>query len=499
MRKKKKYFIYHLFCWLGLFLISSTFSSCETEKEFANKSNNGIQRRKITYEELKTNPNVINYLKKAKEKLKPQISNSERIINMGEYFIETNKVLLLEYAGLKSYTFNMYKTVSVENAKLENLVIAEKYDGSYSTKILKYNLTENEKVQLANNTLKSISNPIEMKKISNSSNNFDNSSGCVHVVVIACSSGNHDASNPEEWWHCTADVKPMVKVITEDDCGSTSGGPDTTWDNAGVPPDIGGTLGGGGTTSVSTGYPTTNTNPQEYEDGITEPVKDFVFDNVVGHQADIDDATIIDRLNRLTNRTEVKERIIEIRGQVSTVQMEQGSEFLIDTENPINPFIRIDLTPKFEGIQFGPVDSSSLIRLHSHHNPLLESVFSGKDIQGMAKYYKTIRDLGGLNSLDATSILASNLGIHALRITNPDKAYAFSQRLVSSDYAKLFLDNYRRKVQNQTKKDCNCSENNDIYQQLLLQNLIKFLTNQDTGLSCFRGTISANGSIIWSR
>lgn len=179
--------------------------------------------------------------------------------------------------------------------------------------------------------------------------------------------------------------------------------------------------------------------------------------------------------------------------------MEQGSEFFTDLDNPTNPFIREDLTPKYSGIRFNSIQFESIIRLHSHHNPLLEPVFSSDDIIGMARFYKSKRDLGADDAFNATSLLASNLGIHSLRVINPEKAYLFSQRLISSIYVDKLEKNYVKFVQNKAKDNCNCSENNEVYQQLLLEYLVQFLADQNTGLALFSGTVNADGSITWTR
>jgi hypothetical protein len=116
--------------------------------------------------------------------------------------------------------------------------------------------------------------------------------------------------------------------------------------------------GGGGTPPTnptpSITPPSTTENPDD--DGssiITATIVDNDIDR--DQEPDIDDSVVIESLNRLTNRQEVKERIVEIKEQVSTVQMEQGSEFFIDPDNPTNPFEREDLTPAFDGIEFNPV------------------------------------------------------------------------------------------------------------------------------------------------
>ncbi len=89
----------------------------------------GIKSRRISFDELNTNVKVIEELNLVKEKLKPNLIGNERIISVGGFFIETDDVLLLEYGELKSYTFPVYFTE--EDAKLKNLVISEKLDGTY--------------------------------------------------------------------------------------------------------------------------------------------------------------------------------------------------------------------------------------------------------------------------------------------------------------------------------------------------------------------------------
>ena len=259
---KTLYRISFMICFLLFFV------SCEKDfyEEGLKEQKRGITSRRITFDELKTNPKVISCLNDAKEKLKPKLIGNERIINVGDYFIETDDVLLLEYGGLKSYTFPIYFTE--EGAKLKNLVIAEKLDGTYDTKVLEYDLTAQEKIDLANDELLTVSNPIVTTRINNNEN-----LGCITISISylqPCSDGYyHNGTDATGTSMCHATSPPRIKVITAVFCGG--GG------NNGIPgnpPDTGGDpTGTGGTqSSIPLDYPNSQTNPEEYEDGITEPV-----------------------------------------------------------------------------------------------------------------------------------------------------------------------------------------------------------------------------------
>lgn len=249
---------------LGLSLF---FICCEKDfyEEGLREQRSGILRERISYNELQQNSDLIDKLEEVRAKLSSTGSINNRLIGFGDFFIETDDVLLLRYGGLKSYTFPIY--FQDENERLKNLVIAEKTDGTYVANLLEYNLTPQEKIDLANGQLKTLTNPVVTTRLNSSGYQVANS-GCIYItitVIVACSTGLHDHNNMDQWGGCTAQTPPRIKTITEVLCGSTGGS------DSGPPPGYGdgGNSGSGG---VAHDYPTSETNPDEYENGISEPV-----------------------------------------------------------------------------------------------------------------------------------------------------------------------------------------------------------------------------------
>ena len=413
------------------------FISCEKDlyEESLIEQKRGITSRRISFNELKTNPNVIKELNNAKDKLKPNLIGNERIINVGNFFIETDDVLLLEYGGLKSYTFPVYFTE--EDAKLKNLVIAEKLDGTYTSKVLEYDLTAQEKIDLANDELKTITNPILITRL-----NYTLECHEVFVIeIVPCShpGGPHNASNPEEWWHCRADVKPTIKVITQVVCGFNGGG-DPIWDNPGNPPDTGGTpTGTGGTPSgLPPDYPNSQTNPEEYENGITQPINPNI---------NLPTNTPCARIKSKTNTTDYMLKFNNINTTANNG---------LDEETGFAEVKRNGNLQYIDGIPDGdrklkiPDDSVGYTHVHNNKNivdddgnvvDLSVKIHSKPDIDKLLRC-STRASLNLGSPLDAYGVMISNEGIFAITITDTLSSVGLNARLkkFEKDYDFQSLD-----------------------------------------------------------
>jgi len=402
--------VFLMMCFLLIFV------SCEKDfyEEGLKEQKRGITSRRITFDELKTNPKVIGCLNDAKEKLKPKLIGNERIINVGDFFIETDDVLLIEYGGLKSYTFPIYFTE--EDAKLKNLVIAEKLDGTYISKVLEYDLTIQEKADLANDVLKTITNPIEVTRL-----NYSVACNEVFVFEITpCShpGGPHNASNPQDWGGCQADVKPTIKIITQIVCGFGGGG-DPTWDNPGNPPDTGGVPSGtGGTSSgIPYDYPNSQTNPEEYENGITQPVNPNL--NNVNPTIKTPCSELIEKdIDSVFNA-----KVIELKGKASTQNFESAYALY---QNPIEGLL---LSNEFTGnanaasvnltFQSNSTNSQSAFNsigfMHCHlDNGTTFKVFSYSDIIALAE----VATISTRPQNELAIYVTTNSGTFALKVSN---------------------------------------------------------------------------------
>lgn len=116
----------------------------------------GINSRKITFNEFKKHTKAFNLVHEVNQKQNEPISKLNKIIkNRTDHFtIDTQEGLYLEYANLHSFTFPLHR--EIDSGKLENLVLSYQNDGSYKIKILKYDLTPQEKIDLELDQLKSI-------------------------------------------------------------------------------------------------------------------------------------------------------------------------------------------------------------------------------------------------------------------------------------------------------------------------------------------------------
>ena len=253
------------------------FSCTTVDLENLNHENKaGIKSKKITFSELQKHTEVFNLVNEFNQKQNGPISKlNKNIKNRTEPFtVDTHEGLYLEYANLHSFTFPIHR--EIDNGKLENLVFSYQNDGSYKIKILKYDLTPHEKIDLKRNQLKTIQNPVITIPMNNSNTNFKIKS-CdlgTQTIWVSCSESKHTSSNVNEWTECTADTPPRVYTVSRINCleagGSGTGGGGDFPVNGGYTYGSGGGADGVGSYSVS--YPTPQTNPEEYEQGISTPI-----------------------------------------------------------------------------------------------------------------------------------------------------------------------------------------------------------------------------------
>ena len=236
----------------------------------------GIKSKKITFSELQKHTEVFNLVNEFNQKQNGPISKlNKNIKNRTEPFtVDTHEGLYLEYANLHSFTFPIHR--EIDNGKLENLVFSYQNDGSYKIKILKYDLTPQEKIDLKRNQLKTIQNPVITIPINTSNTHFKIKS-CdlqTQTIWVSCSQGVHNSSNINDWAKCDAGTPPRVYTVSRINCleagGSGTGGGGDFPVNGGFTYGSGGGSGGVGSYSVS--YPTPQTNPEEYEQGISTPI-----------------------------------------------------------------------------------------------------------------------------------------------------------------------------------------------------------------------------------
>ena len=249
------------------------FTSCEKEPleaEHANYESN-IKKTKVNFDDLKKNEKAFNVFKSLNlTDTKPNIKNSNvQNSNSYNFEIDFNDGTHFSYLNLESYTFPIRRVI--DNGLLENIVISEHTDGRYYAKLLKYNLTLQEKIDLANDELKSIQNPIVTEVLGEYSfgNQIQSDCGWVTITTItACANGHTSTSQ----CNLTGSAAPRIKTITVAiPCNDDSGGGGTGDGSGGYYGDpFNGNGGGGG--YITPSFPNDSTPTEYYENGISEPV-----------------------------------------------------------------------------------------------------------------------------------------------------------------------------------------------------------------------------------
>ncbi|MBC7523951.1 MAG: hypothetical protein H7239_05885 [Flavobacterium sp.] len=252
------------------------FTSCEKEplqeEQHANYESN-IKKTKVNFANFKENNKAFDVFKNLNLiDTKPIIKNSNvQNATSYDFEIDFNDGTHFSYHNLESYTFPIKRVI--DNGLLENIVISEHTDGKYYAKLLKYNLTSQEKIDLANDELKSIQNPIVTEVLGEYSfgNQIQSDCGFATITIItACVNGHTSASQCQ----LTGAAAPRIRSITVAiDCnGGELGGGGGTGDGSGGYYGNPFFPGGGGGGYITPNFPNETTPTEYYENGISEPV-----------------------------------------------------------------------------------------------------------------------------------------------------------------------------------------------------------------------------------
>jgi hypothetical protein len=170
---------------LLVFLFAILISSCELEKDFIEKSvdNKGIQLKKISFSELKSNPKAFQKLKEARLKKNPNFLY--RGVYNEDYgvFIDTTNIIVIQKEDKHSITFQIVDEDFTN--KVENLVLNSKEDGSYEAYITEYILSQEDFNIIANGEILPAKEPSAITKIENLSrvDIFGGAGGCFTFTV----------------------------------------------------------------------------------------------------------------------------------------------------------------------------------------------------------------------------------------------------------------------------------------------------------------------------
>ena len=169
---------------------------------------------------------------KSKFRYKSERKNSEKDNQnsiLDGAIIGTDKVLLVEKNGVKTYTFAVSRTYL--STISENLVVTENADHSFSGVLIQYDLTKEQQQKFISGEITDIKSKIKVYDIDkiniNSRIQVDNI-GCYEITWETgwCSAGVHYTGGPGG---CTVGGAPAPMIISiKDTCNEWSGGETTT-------------------------------------------------------------------------------------------------------------------------------------------------------------------------------------------------------------------------------------------------------------------------------
>ncbi|WP_336689136.1 MULTISPECIES: AHH domain-containing protein [unclassified Chryseobacterium] len=167
--------------------------------------------------------------------------------------LDYKHVEYIETAGKKTYTFKILN--SDAPGSFQNLVVIQYPDGTIKKKIITYSASENEKESMLMGNMVNFSGKVisvtdlDDAAPNNTQGKYYESGGKCYsesIEVSPCGSGQHNASNMDQWDKCTHPVKAKLIVTVEEvPCGSggsssTGTGIGTDYGNDTQNPDNGG-------------------------------------------------------------------------------------------------------------------------------------------------------------------------------------------------------------------------------------------------------------------
>ncbi|PTT77237.1 MULTISPECIES: hypothetical protein [unclassified Chryseobacterium] len=235
---KKSYFIM-------LMALAFLLQGCRTENMNDESASTGainkfqLSSKRISLAESKHKLQLIPEISKATTFLKSKVSGK----TINNISIDTDHVTYIENGpNYHTYTFNIIKENTEENAPVENLVLTPLPDGTYKGLIFRYNFTKQEKQNILNGI------PVDTKgktTIYEAEGSFNASkvTECNYVeetIWQDCSEHIHNQSNFGDWINCTAEIKPQVYTIGYWSCSSGGGGNESGSGNTGSEDGTGG-------------------------------------------------------------------------------------------------------------------------------------------------------------------------------------------------------------------------------------------------------------------
>lgn len=450
------------------------------------------------------------------------------------FTIDTDKIVYMEKDGKHSYTFPIYR--DTDNGKVENYIINENDLGEFEEFIAKYNLTEQEKEKIENHEPVALGDKTEVQRLGISGlsecdpvviniektydgNGTENGSLVTYMVPIGCKGGgtlsygqvynvldnNGDAGGGQSGGNGSGSNG------YGGDGGTPSGNP---WSSGGLPgdnsgpstpnnpnaPSTGGTTTGGGTT----GGTTTPTIPggSTGDQTITSSSGHHEYhDPTLLTYVVVPKSIAIVKLEEITNdNSKPYKAKVAILQQSLNEPLEKGFEFRTNDNGGLEPATFIQGGPK--GVQFPLPEINTIVRMHSHPNHI-DPVFSAQDISGMAEFFAVKNDFEASDDEDIISLLITSTGAFALKIDDINKVWSFNQDMkfgTDSDgnsKKDKFEKSYKRDIITKARNLCNNTCTDAQYISYLEANLLVWLSNQNTGLGLYKGTLKPDGTYNW--
>jgi hypothetical protein len=197
----------------------------------------------------------------------------------------------------------------------------------------------------------------------------------------------------------------------------------------------------------------------------------------------------IEELNKITTQNEIgtnglRNYIDQLVEDIDD-SIEQGMEFKLNANGSYSAYPA--QSSGFDFTAFYPVSiNNPSIRIHKHHNEL-NPIFSAEDVLGMVQFFIQKKNLNP-NSSDnnnITSIMVSEDGIHALRVSNPTELIEFNSYYSTPENKNAFTTAYKRKVIIKSKNQCGGTCSDEEYKDFLFQNFLAFFKEMIWGIDFY--------------
>nr|WP_314490574.1 hypothetical protein [uncultured Chryseobacterium sp.] len=231
---------------LVLFALTLLLNSCKTELDSFQENEILKQEAKFSLLRIEQINQQINLLSKLSEvelnafRTTDILGRSVQDSILESVIINTNEVLLAERGEKKTYTFPVYRTNS---GKIENLVLKENTDKTYSGFLIQYDLTKEEKdlfISGQNVDIKSKIKIFNIDKLNLSARVQSDVVGCYEITweTGTCSSSQHHAYGDNTCVLTGDDAAPKPTIIAiKDICSNYGTQGDSPYSNPNFPND----------------------------------------------------------------------------------------------------------------------------------------------------------------------------------------------------------------------------------------------------------------------